>query len=91
MVDIKSTRWTLGDTWTHLKYSMKIKQRTLSNASSSHATCQNLSPPSSIKWMRLHGNDSHPKISFDFFIEDEEPNPTATSNLAYIYTCSSTM
>ena len=80
-----------GLPWTHLKCSMKIKRRTLSDASSSCATRQNMSVASSIKQTRLNDNNSHPRVSSKPLIEDEEPNPTATAHLAYKYTCSSTM
>ena len=52
---------------------------------------KNLSTPSSIEQTRLNVNDSHPSISSETLIEDEEPNLTATSKSTYKYTCSSTM
>ena len=52
---------------------------------------KNLSAPSWIERRLLIGNDSHPSITSEPSFEDEEPNPTATPNLAYKYTCSSTM
>ena len=48
-----------------------------------HATWQNLSAPSSIGQTRLNSNDSHPSVSFELLIVDEEPNPIVTPNLAY--------
>ena len=91
MVEIKNARWTPVDMWTHLECSMKIKQRRLSDASSSSVTWQNLSALSSIKPTQLNDNDLHPSISLEPLIENEEPNPTTMPNLAYQYTCSSTM
>ena len=79
------------DMWTHFDRSMKIKRRTLSDTSSSRTTWQNMSAPSSIEQMRLNDKDSHPSVSSEPLIEDEEPNLTVTPNLAYKYICSSTM
>ena len=46
-------------------------------------------PPFWIGWMQLKDDDSHPGISSQPFIKDEMPNPIATPNFAYLYTCSS--
>ena len=74
------------DAWTHLERAMKIKRRTLSNASSSRTTRKNMSVPSLMKRMRLNGNNKHPSVSSEPLIEDEELNPKAMPNLAYKYT-----
>ena len=79
------------DVWQHLRRRLTIRQTRSHEASFSHAMWQNQSIPSSIEWMRLNGNDSHPSVSFKPLIEVEESNPTATPNLAYKNTCSSMM
>ena len=38
-----------------------------------------------IKQTQLNVNNSHPGVSSKLLIEDEEPNPTSTPNLAYKY------
>ena len=55
MVEIKCTSM---DTWTHLHHSMKIEPWTLSNASSSRATRQNLGASSLIEQKRLKDDNS---------------------------------
>ena len=62
-----------------------------SDASASHETWKNLNASSSIKLTRLNGHDSHPSVSFEPLIEDEESNQIVTYNLADKYTCSSKM
>ena len=56
-----------------------------------HATWKNLSVSSLIELTRLNGNDSHPSVSCEPLIEDEESKSTAMPNLAYKYACSSMM
>ena len=75
----------------NLRSRFTIKWMRSRDASSLRAMWQNLSAPSSIEQTKLNGNDLHPSISFEPLIEDDEPNPTVTPNLAYKYTCSSMM
>ena len=50
--------------------------------SSSHAMWENLGASSPIERTRLNGNDSHPSLSFEPLIEDEESNPMVTPKFA---------
>ena len=55
----------------------------------SYATWQNLGASSSIERMQLNSNDSHPSVSFELLIEDEDLNPMAMPNFVYKLRCSS--
>ena len=72
----------------NLRHRFMIGRIRSHDASSSHATWENLSAPSLIEQMKVNGNDSHSSVSSKPLIDDEEPNPTTTPNLAYKYTCS---
>ena len=85
MVGIKSDQWTLMDTCTHPEHPMKIKRQALCDVSSSRATWQNLSTPSSIKRTRLKHYDLYLTVLSESLIQDETLNTTATPNLL-IYT-----
>ena len=91
MAKIKCAQWTPMDTWLHLERSIKIKRHVLHDTSSSNMMWKNLIAPSWIEWIGLNGDDSHPSVSSEPLIEDEEANQTIRPNFTYIYACSSTM
>ena len=55
-------------------------------AYSSHAKRQNLSAPSLIERIQLNSNDFYSSVSSEPFIEDENPNPTATPKF-HLFIC----
>ena len=80
MAEIKCAGCTFVDVWKHLRRRFTIERMRWHNASSSGAMWQNLTAPSSIEQKQPNVNDSHPSISSEPLVEDEEPNPTATPN-----------
>ena len=70
-------------TWTHLERLTKINWRTLSDASSSCQTWQNLSASSSIERIRLNNDDSRTDIQSEALIEDEGAHPTVVLEILY--------
>ena len=79
------------DAWRYLRHRLSIGQTRSRDDSSLNATWLNLSASSPIEQTRLSDNDSHPSISSELLIEDEESNPMAKPNFAYKLTCSLTM
>ena len=74
------------DMCTHTGHLVKIKRQALRNISSSRATWQNLSAPSSIERTRLQRNDSHPNVSSKPLIQDEAKKSNSYAHLyLYIY------
>ena len=69
-----------------------IRHMKLHHASFQQAMWKNSSASSSIERTQLSGHDSHPNISSEPLIEDEESNIMVTPNFSYNgHTCSSTM
>ena len=75
----------------YLRHRFPIERTLLCDDSSSHVMWRNLGASSSIKWTQINGNDSHPRVSPEPLIEDEQTNPIATPNFAYKLTCYSMM
>ena len=69
---------TLVNMFLHLKCSMKIKRHVLHDTSSLYATWQNMNSLSSIRRTGFNNVDSHPSVSSEMLIKDEEANQTVT-------------
>ena len=76
--EIKHTQWTLVDMLLHVDQLMKNERQALRDTSSSCVRGQNLCTPSLIASMALNGDDSHPSVSSELFLKDEEANQKVT-------------